>query len=361
MSHAPERKEKNCLNCGAIVQGRYCHVCGQENIVPKENFFHLGQHFFYDITHFDSKFFDTVKYLFTRPGFLSKEYNKGRRASYLNPVRMYVFTSAIFFIIFFALPGVKNIDKAASTGIDNGINKTVFSHQQRDSVLKAVRLDLAEDSTNVSLKKLAALLEDTSRAITPADIIRRGDSSSEGAYSSVSRYDSMQGSLSVDKRDGFLKRLVIRRFVNFGQMMMKGSDADRERMVEVIFHKLPYVLFVSLPFFALWLKLLYIRRKQFYYADHAIFTIHHYILSFILLLLIFLFNWLGGSTGWKLWSYLSGITVFVWPVYLYLEMKRFYGQGRFKTFMKFFLLGAMGTISLTLIFVLFIILSVFQF
>ena len=101
MGCAQERKEKICLNCTADLQGRYCHICGQENTEPKESVWGLITHFFYDITHFDGKFFSTLKYLAFKPGFLSAEYVKGRRASYLNPIRMYVFTSAIFFIIFF--------------------------------------------------------------------------------------------------------------------------------------------------------------------------------------------------------------------------------------------------------------------
>src|SRR4029078_1863472 len=103
VSHSPLRKEANCLNCCATVQGRYCHICGQENVEPKETFWHMFIHFFYDITHFDSKFFETVKDLVFKPGFLSKEYVKGKRASYLHPVRMYVFTSAMFFLVFFSL------------------------------------------------------------------------------------------------------------------------------------------------------------------------------------------------------------------------------------------------------------------
>ena len=90
MSHLTERKEKNCLNCNTTVQGRYCQVCGQENIVPQDTFGHLVLHFIYDITHFDGKFFDTLKYLAFKPGFLSKEYIAGRRVRYLNPIRMYV-------------------------------------------------------------------------------------------------------------------------------------------------------------------------------------------------------------------------------------------------------------------------------
>ncbi|HMC99461.1 MAG TPA: DUF3667 domain-containing protein, partial [Ferruginibacter sp.] len=103
MSHLQERGERNCLNCNAQLYGKYCHICGQENIQPKETVWHLVSHFFQDITHFDGKFFNTLGLLVFRPGFLSREYVAGRRASYLNPIRMYVFTSAIFFLIFFTL------------------------------------------------------------------------------------------------------------------------------------------------------------------------------------------------------------------------------------------------------------------
>src|SRR5215813_13287861 len=103
VSHLKQRKEKNCLNCQTEVIGHYCHNCGQENLEPKETVWHLIQHFFNDITHFDGKFFETVKLLMWKPGFLSKEYMSGRRMSYLNPIRMYVFTSAIFFIFLFSL------------------------------------------------------------------------------------------------------------------------------------------------------------------------------------------------------------------------------------------------------------------
>lgn len=105
VSHFPERTDKNCLNCGSEVLGRYCQNCGQENLEPKETFLHLFSHFVNDITHFDGKFFSTLKYLLFRPGFLSAEYVRGRRMSYLHPIRMYVFTSAIFFLIFFAIVG----------------------------------------------------------------------------------------------------------------------------------------------------------------------------------------------------------------------------------------------------------------
>ena len=69
----------------------------------KGNCMAFVSHFFSDITHFDGKFFTSMKDLVLKPGFLSKEYMRGKRASYLNPIRMYLFTSFIFFLVFFSL------------------------------------------------------------------------------------------------------------------------------------------------------------------------------------------------------------------------------------------------------------------
>ena len=69
-------------------------MCGQENIETHETFGHLAVHFISDIFHFDGMFFSTLKYLLFKPGFLTYEYVRGRRASYLNPIKMYIFISA---------------------------------------------------------------------------------------------------------------------------------------------------------------------------------------------------------------------------------------------------------------------------
>ena len=114
MSHQPERKEKDCLNCGTAVHGRFCHVCGQENVVTHQSFWSLTKHFVFDILHFDGKFFHTLKYLFTRPGFVPKEYVQGRRQSYLDPIRMYLFTSAVFFLAFFTFNSIGSGNESGS-------------------------------------------------------------------------------------------------------------------------------------------------------------------------------------------------------------------------------------------------------
>lgn len=121
------RHDKSCLNCGATVEERFCSRCGQENLEPKESVGHLIRHFFEDLTHFDGKFFVTVKDLIIRPGFLTREYVAGRRMSYLNPIRMYIFISAVFFVVLFA----GKEEKAAGRQEDTGHSVNVYRGSRR--------------------------------------------------------------------------------------------------------------------------------------------------------------------------------------------------------------------------------------
>jgi hypothetical protein len=99
MSHKVYRQDKNCLNCGAIVEEKFCPQCGQENIETHENFFSMVGHFVSDYLHFDSKFFRSLIPLFTKPGFLSMEYWEGRRVRYIHPLRLFFFIAIIFMIV----------------------------------------------------------------------------------------------------------------------------------------------------------------------------------------------------------------------------------------------------------------------
>ena len=216
MSHNPLRKETNCLNCGATVQGRYCHVCGQENTEPKETFWHMFTHFIYDITHFDGSFFVTLKDLLFKPGFFSREYMLGCRKKYLHPVRMYVFTSAVFFLVFFSMFNVS--EKDVSIANQNAKVEEGFSIIKEEALKNA---KTKEDSANIT-KGLEDLgYKDVNESKTPDSIVRNKGSkggfnlnfSGEVAYKTLKEYDSVQSTLPKDKRDAGLTKLFTRKSV----------------------------------------------------------------------------------------------------------------------------------------------------
>src|ERR1700761_4733457 len=126
------RKENNCLNCGATLQGKFCHNCGQENLQIKESFGHMMNHAVSDYFHFDHQFFHTLKPLFFQPGRLTSEYMAGHRVQYLHPVKMYIFISVVYFLVLFqsGWQGVnvnETADKPAKT--EKGIKQTKLNKE----------------------------------------------------------------------------------------------------------------------------------------------------------------------------------------------------------------------------------------
>jgi len=351
LSHLKERPEKNCLNCNAQLQGKYCHICGQENIEPKETIWHLIAHFFADITHFDGKFFATLKLLIFRPGFLSREYMAGRRASYLNPVRMYVFTSAFFFLIFFSFFKVEDGMKTETSV--NG--KTLAEIDKMDSATFAA---FTSDVNRGDNKPAIPMTRNVFGKYLDSSIKRSGITIFNHHYTSRTAYDS---ALSAGaEKDSWITRQIIYKIFDVNK---KYNNDIRQIIVafkSTLLHSLPQMLFISLPLLALLLKLLYFRRRTFYYVNHAIFSIHLYIFIFIAMLFLFGLSKLNDQLHWGSISVLSTLMYLGLFFYEYKAMRNFYDQRRGKTIAKFLLLNLMFFIVIILLFVLFLFFSLFK-
>lgn len=343
MSQLPARKEKNCLNCGTHVIGRFCHNCGQENLEPKETVWHLVSHFFKDVTHFDGKFFTSLKDLLLRPGFLSREYITGRRASYLNPVRMYLFTSAIFFLIFFSLYSVTENDLSVSTTL---WGRSVVEIKNMDSAKLDEFTKKANNGKALSRPEVMVLIDSGSTFhLAP------------GNYTSREQYDSLLKS-GAKKHNWFERQMV---YKNFELKKKYGSNSKviLPALINRFMHTLPQMLFVLLPLFALILKLVYVRRKQFYFVDHIIFTIHLYIFIFLVMLITFGISKLANLLHWIWLKYIVLILVLVIFFYFYKALRNFYKQCRSKTILKYFILLLLFLVTTILMFIVFFFFSIF--
>jgi hypothetical protein len=103
MSH-PSVLLTHCPNCGRDLEGRFCAGCGQKVTAlnpTAHDFLHDLTH---ELLHVDGKIFQSVRLLLTRPGFLTSEYFKGRRARYVSPIRLYLIFSVVYFAIAAAAP-----------------------------------------------------------------------------------------------------------------------------------------------------------------------------------------------------------------------------------------------------------------
>jgi hypothetical protein len=371
VSHLKERKEKDCLNCGANVHGRFCQVCGQENIEPKENFWHLLTHFMYDVTHFDGKFFSTLRYLLFRPGFLSHEYLKGRRASYLHPIRMYVFTSALFFLVIFAVGNDEDVIKVNTSESIPAAAVIKKLEKRRAGLAKTISdtlPDFGKNAIEMKLKDLDSDIANLKRDTTVKNKLRSdrnnndgvrmfsGTKASDTIYKNVHIYDSVQSALPPSERDNFFRRRFARQNIHLKEKYNNDNTAVWKAILEKFRHLFPQMLFVSLPLFALALRLLYIRRKRFFYVNHVVFTIHLYCGTFIIILTGMVVNYLAGLVNFQS-DWITGIFTLAGFFYWYKSLRNFYEQRRAKTILKYFLAFLLSTLIMAFIFTVFFIFS----
>lgn len=213
MSHKKYRTETNCLNCGTEVTGKFCSNCGQENIDTREGFFHMAFEFVSDYFHFDSKFFRSLIPLFTRPGFLTKEYWDGRRARYIHPLRIFFFTTIIFVI-----------------------------------------------ATSAFYKKFGDELK--SKMIVPDKEFAMYDS----AY--LSNLPDTAKVFVSSSKDSITIKEVKEAKLHEARQIKKFTDS-----LDSTFSNLKYITFLLLPVYALFFRIMY-RKQRPFYVDHLIYAMH---------------------------------------------------------------------------------------
>ncbi len=328
------RKEKNCLNCGAVIPDRYCSHCGQENLETRESLGHLVGHFLSDITHYDSKFLTTLRDLLFKPGFLTREYFAGRRMSYLNPIRMYVFISALFFLVLFIR---RNEEENANEPVASTANPV--RQQLADSLRKSLALSSRPGAYDSIRKQVISDL--ASSLDTPVSKKAKDESLgfsfngkslkftlTEDRYNSVQEYDSVQKTLPDSSRNKGFMRWLIRTNID-----LKARYGSRRELIvtENFQHSIPKLMFVLLPLFALLIMLFYIRKK-YYYTQHLIFSLHFHSFMFILLIVRTLLIWL--LPYWEIPDILRLISLVVLFIYLGIALKNVYHQSKVVSFGK---------------------------
>lgn len=96
---------RHCKNCGTELKGMYCHRCGQYALDIRQPFWKYIMQYFENVYQFDSKVWVTLWMLFRRPGFLTTEFNAGKIASYVHPMKLLMFITVVFFIFIFFILG----------------------------------------------------------------------------------------------------------------------------------------------------------------------------------------------------------------------------------------------------------------
>lgn len=211
-----------------------------------------------------------MKALWFSPGRLTTEYWEGKRARSIPPVSLYIFISAIYFIAYFSVGATKR-HALARTG-----NNLSPIHSLRNTLDS---LDTKKDAPDTL----------------------------SGASSGVA--------LTYSRDTSF----------GFGRVLEKKLQSiDQHELGEKFEHQFPKIFFFMIPVVAFFLRLLFIRRKNTLFVNHAIFSLHIHSFIFSIALVQLLNPFYNIDRNVKLICLIIGIGYFI------IAMRRTYkiGYGR---------------------------------
>lgn len=285
-----------CKNCGTKLDGMYCYQCGQYALDIEQPFWKYILQYFENVYQFDSKVWLTLYYLFTRPGFLTREFNAGKINSYVHPLRLFMFLSCLFFLFFFAL---------IPSSLDS-INWSVEGEVGEPSEVSAgdviTQMELSEDVIDFWYDDLSA--EERAAAVDTT-IYFCGDSVMQKTMRRVSKQlpselgDTLRFSVpKILLEKGYLLPITAQDsiYALAEDETYFGSEPDEVKKelnkieTEMNFGAfvswystyLPIILLLLIPVFALLLKLFF-RKEKMTYMKHYAFALH---LHSVLLLLV---------------------------------------------------------------------------
>lgn len=305
-----------CKNCKTKLQGEYCHNCGQQDKQYMRSVFAVVGDLFGEIGHWDSRFYRTLQGLFLNPGFLSLEFVRGRHASYVPPLRLYFFMSLIAFMV---LTSLTDIDFRPPSPEEL---------KQAQQTQQDVRESLPDE-----LKPFISNEEDAS---TP--------------------HISLEGTDIPFMTPGEELEL---------EAKLKHLAENPGQFAQKLVSMTPQMMLLMLPFWALFLKIIYLFGHRFY-LEHLTVALHTHAFMLLTLMLVTVVSQLTGaladSPGWS-WMTVIGNWVenllLIWLlVYLLLTQKRFYQQPWFLTVFKFFVSGLVYCFLLITSFVIMVIIGI---
>jgi hypothetical protein len=330
----------NCLNCGTELKGPFCYFCGQ----PDRNFMRffpvLIRDLMEDLFDLDSRFMRTMKPLLFKPGRLTRDYMEGRRFRYAPPMRLYIFSSIVFFLLA-ALMSSDLISIQTAPGDNLSVNFVEAPESKKKEVREALDQLPADVREKIDEEKLS---------------IKDGKNSGIGFKASDIQFNEKPWDRETNPVDikwlpGWLNDRINDE-IERSPKKAEQINANPNLIVDKVFDILPATMFILLPVVALIFKFWYLFAKR-YYIEHLIFALHNHAFLFVSLTLILLadigkslFAADGLAAGSEVMKWVM-IAIGSWiPLYLLISLRVAYRQNWFLTLCKY---GVIGLSYLTLL------------
>jgi hypothetical protein len=254
-------EQVSCLNCGFTpLDSKYCPNCGQENIPSALPLRFLLSDIGEEFLKWDGRILRTLCALLFRPGKFTREYNRGRRACYISPFRLYFVVSTLFFVVFaWKHPIEKDLRQEVEKGHINFYGP------------KPTKGDKKKDASS---QKVAPPVLFGGAPIIPDDFKLHGKPVTPGHY--LEAYDTWQHDTKPAKRHDEFKRFMARQ-------LLKLFD-DPVTFIGQLPEMVGRCVFFLLPIYALLLGMLFRGAKR-YFVEHLVFAVNTHTVGFVLVLL----------------------------------------------------------------------------
>jgi hypothetical protein len=271
---ALEQDTVHCRNCGAVVDYHFCAVCGQETKLHLPS---AGEFLHEFITHYvalEGKLWQSLWLLLRKPGMLTAEYLAGRRARYIQPLRLYLTFSVLFFALF---------------------KWSGYSVVTIGEPPPAARHIPAGDAPAVAAPRAKEIGKSTT-------------GSGSGLQDRITSWNPAWAA-KIEKFDAM------------------SNDEQRRIYTNAFFGSAPYAMFCLMPVFALFLKLLYLGSGR-RYGEHLLFALHTNAFAFLMVGLVMVVPSALVRTALVAWL----------ALYLPFAMQRVYGGYRGLTALRWLVL-----------------------
>jgi hypothetical protein len=293
-----------CPNCTHSLDAvdRFCRHCGQASRGHRLGIRDMVVELLGGLFNFDGKNWLTMRTMLLQPGALTRHFTEGKVARYAPPIKVYLFTSFIFFILI-------NLDG----------KEKVNDSEVKEELNTDFALDLGDD-----LK-------------VGSDQVTGMDPNNFVAIDSLIRAHGSQ--------PGFIYRLAVQQFIRF------QGDKGVPLYESAFIGNMSMAMFVLFPLVAL-IVWLVTRRSGPWYMDCLIFSIHLQTVAFIVIGAAIALSLIGLEVPW--WG-----TASVLSVYVLVALRSAFGAGwgrslwRTILFIPLYLLSLAVLMGLTAVFSLF--------
>ncbi|WP_179344832.1 DUF3667 domain-containing protein [Winogradskyella ursingii] len=325
-----------CKNCEKPFNDgfEFCPHCGQktnEELTIGVLFYNTISNYF----SFDARFLKSFVPLMFKPGYLAKEFIKGKRLLYLHPAQMYLFISVVFFFIFSFT--VREQANSWNRELKKTLKKDELIVLDSLELENKIKEDKIEDSLNraeikKALKKNQRLIgmsdAEIDSIVNLDNIPKKNDVSfgfNEREIDSLLDIDApdeeIYKTMGMDDDDGWFMRKL------YAQILKFYKARDGGNILKAFYDTVPIALFFLLPLFAFIIKLLYLRHGR--YAHHLVFSFYYFSFLFTVFSII-----AGINLIWDIPDGIDWLIALSTFLYLMIALKRFYGQNWFVSWFK---------------------------